>query len=36
MDKIMNEEILNKVGEKRQLISVIRNRMKLDRTCVEE
>ena len=28
MDKITNEEILNKVGEKRQLISVIRNRQK--------
>ena len=28
MDKITNEEILNKVGEKRQLISVIRNRKK--------
>jgi len=28
MDKITNEEILNKVGEKRQLISVIKNRKK--------
>ena len=28
MDKITNEEILNKVGEKRQLISGIRNRQK--------
>jgi len=28
MDKLTNEEILNKVGEKRQLISVIRNREK--------
>jgi len=28
MDKITNEEILNKVGEKRQLISVIRIRQK--------
>jgi len=27
-DKVTNEEILNKVGEKRQLISVIRNRQK--------
>jgi len=35
LDKITNEEILNNVGEKRQLISVIRNRKKLDRTCVE-
>ena len=26
MDKITNEEILNKVGEKRQLISVIRKK----------
>jgi len=28
MDKITNEEILNKVGEKRQLISVTRIRQK--------
>jgi len=28
MDKITNGEILNNVGEKRQLISVIRNRQK--------
>jgi len=28
MDRITNEEMLNKVGEKRQLISVIRNRQK--------
>jgi len=28
MDKITNEKILTKVGEKRQLISVIRNRKK--------
>jgi len=28
MDRITNEEILNKVGEKRQLIDVIRNRQK--------
>jgi len=28
MDKITNEEILNKIGEKRQLISVLRNRKK--------
>jgi len=28
MDKITNEEILSKAGEKRQLISVIRNKKK--------
>ena len=28
MDKITNEEMLNKVGEKRQLIRVIRNKQK--------